>query len=43
MTPRISAGLERSSLGYRVLRTNLDESFELAAEMLRNEPARGMK
>ena len=36
MTPRISAGLERSSLGYRVLRTNLDESFELAAEMLRN-------
>ncbi len=36
MTPGISAGLERSSFGYRILRTNLDESFELAAEMLRN-------
>jgi zinc protease len=36
MTPRISAGLERSSFGYRILRSNLDESFELAAEMLRN-------
>ena len=36
MTPRISAGLERSTFGYRILRTNLDESFELAAEMLRN-------
>jgi zinc protease len=35
MTPRISAGLERSSFGYRILRANLDESFELAAEMLR--------
>lgn len=36
MTPRISAGLERSTFGFRILRTNLDESFELAAEMLRN-------
>ncbi len=36
MTPRISAGLERSSFDYRILRTHLDDSFELASEMLRN-------
>jgi zinc protease len=36
MTPGISAGLERSTFGYRILRTHLDESFALAAEMLRN-------
>ncbi|NIS90698.1 MAG: insulinase family protein [Woeseiaceae bacterium] len=36
MSPRISAGQERSSFGYRILRSNLDASLELAAEMLRN-------
>jgi zinc protease len=35
MNARSSAGMERSSLGFRILRTNLDESLELAAEMLR--------
>ena len=36
MNARTSAGVERSSFGYRILRTHLDESLELAAEMLRN-------
>ena len=36
MGPSINAGLERSSFGYRILRSNLDSSLELAAEMLRN-------
>jgi len=36
MGARIRAGTEYSSLGYRILRTHLDESLELAAEILRN-------
>ena len=36
MDARSGAGVERSSFGYRILRTNLDQSLELAAEMLRN-------
>ena len=36
MSPRIGAGTERSSFGYRILRTNLDASMQLAAEMLRH-------
>lgn len=36
MEARVGAGNERSSVGFRILRTNLDESLELAAEMLRN-------
>jgi len=36
MSPRTGAGNERSSFGFRILRPHLDESFRLAAEMLRN-------
>jgi len=36
MDARAGAGVERSSYGYRILRTHFDESLELAAEMLRN-------
>ncbi|MEJ2127627.1 MAG: pitrilysin family protein [Woeseiaceae bacterium] len=36
MNPRTGAGSERSSLGFRILRNNLDASLDLAAEMLRN-------
>jgi zinc protease len=36
MNANASAGMERSSFGFRILRTHLDESLELAAEMLRD-------
>jgi zinc protease len=36
MSVRAAAGNERSSFGYRILRMHLDESLELAAEMLGN-------
>ena len=36
MSGQFGAGTERSSLDYRILRTYLDSSLELAADMLRN-------
>jgi zinc protease len=36
MGARLGAGPENSSLSYRILRTHLNESLELAAEILRN-------
>ena len=36
MDARIRDGLERSSMAYRILRSNLEPSLVLAAEMLRN-------
>jgi zinc protease len=36
MGGRLSAGLEDSSFGYRILRSKLDESLQLSAEILRH-------
>jgi len=36
MDVRAGGGVERSSFGFRILRTYFDESLELAVEMLRN-------
>ena len=36
MEARVGASVENSSMGYRILTSNLDESLELAAEILRN-------